>query len=82
MEEVLAFLNERIRDEHGNRVNIDGMFVDAELDSFGTVMVLADMDNEYNCFPRTWMAETNFKELAVRDIINRVLASSTHISKP
>ena len=47
MDEVLEFLNKVIRAEKGNRVTIDSMFKDAELDSFGTVMVLLEMDKKY-----------------------------------
>lgn len=86
-EQVLSFLNEKIRDEHGNRVTMDSMWIDADLDSFGTVMVIADMDNEYECFPKEWMQTTTFrsyvdedgvehKGISIREVVEKVLNES------
>lgn len=88
MNEVLDFLNSRIREEHGDRVFIDSAWKDANLDSFGTVMVLADMDNEYGCFSREWMSTVSFvdvqdddsnvvrKGLTIREVVERAVNES------
>lgn len=76
MNEILDFLNTKIREEHGNRVTLDSKWTDAELDSFGTVMVLADMDNEYECFNREWMASIDFTTLTVLEVVERAINES------
>lgn len=76
MNEILDFLNTKIREEHGNRVTLDSKWTDAELDSFGTVMVLADMDNEYGCFNREWMASIDFTTLTVLEVVERAINES------
>lgn len=73
MEKVLEKLNEFIRAEHGKRVQLDDKLIDSELDSFGTVMVLADMDNEYKKFDRDWLKTVNILELTIQEIVDRVL---------
>jgi hypothetical protein len=79
MLEVLSFLNSKIRDEHGNIVTIDSMWKDAGLDSFGTTMVLADMDNEYGCFPKEWFTTVDWEALKVSDILDKVQNESTKL---
>lgn len=75
-DEVLEFLNKKIREEHGNRVSMQSIWSDAELDSFGTTMVLADMDGEYECFPRDWFSTIEWETLTINDIVERVVNES------
>lgn len=79
--EVLNSLNEKIREEHGSRVTMDSMWVEAEVDSFGTTMVFLDMDEKYNCFPKEWFNSNmgKWNKLTVREIVERVLNESTII---
>ncbi len=46
-QEVLDALNKLIREEKGNRVTIDSKWVDADVDSFGTVMVITQLSQKY-----------------------------------
>ena len=79
MDEVLDFLNKKIREEHGSRVSIDSMWVEAEVDSFGTTMVFLDMDEKYECFPKEWFSSHMGKwdKLTVREIGERVINEGT-----
>ena len=79
MNEILDFLNKKIREEHGNRVSIDSMWVDAEVDSFGTTMVFLEMEDKYGCFPKEWFNANmgKWNELTVREIVERVVNEST-----
>ena len=80
MEQVIIDkLNEFIRSEHGNKVSIKSKWVETQLDSFGTTMVFADMDNEYECFPREWFKEVDFSMLTIKDIVTKVLNESTKL---
>lgn len=88
MEEVLDTLNRFIRAEHGTRVTIEARWVDAGLDSFGTTMVLADMDGEYGCFPKEWFTTVQWRDeldedgnvvklgLTIREVIEKVMNES------
>ena len=79
MEEVLEFLNKKIREEHGNRVSMDSKWMEAEVDSFGTTMVFLDMDEKYGCFDKDWFKESvgKFETMTIREIVERVMNEST-----
>ena len=74
--EVLDFLNGRIREEHGNRVNMESKWMDAEVDSFGTTMVFLDMDEKYGGFNGDWLV-TLTGETTIKEIVERALDEST-----
>lgn len=80
-QDILNFLNEKIREEHGNRVSIDSMWIDAEVDSFGTTMVFLDMEEKYSCFPKEWFNSNmgKWNKLTVREIVERVVNEGTII---
>ena len=76
MEEILSYLNNKIREEHGNRVSMDSVWKDAEVDSFGTTMVLLEMNDKYGCFNKEWFKESNIAELSIREIVERAYNES------
>lgn len=76
MNEILDFINQRIKDEHGTLVTIDSLWTDANIDSFGSTMVLCDMDEKYDCFNREWLSTVNFQELTIKDLVERALNES------
>jgi len=92
-QEVLDFLNTKIREEHGNRVTLESKWMDAGVDSFGTTMVFLDMDEKYGCFPNTWFktvtnwsdrVDPNTKDILVhgitiREIVEKAINESTII---
>lgn len=51
-EQVLARINEIVREEHGNRVNEASKVLDTELDSFGLTMLFIALDQEYKYFEK------------------------------
>lgn len=91
--EILEFLNLKIRAEHGNRVTLESKWMDAGVDSFGTTMVFLDMDEKYGCFPNEWFKsiknwvdkiDPETKEILVRgitiqEIVTKVLNESTKL---
>jgi acyl carrier protein len=79
--QILEFLNSKIREEHGNRITIDSMWTEADIDSFGTTMVFLDMEEKYGCFPKEWFQSNTGKwnQLTVREIVERVLDEGTVI---
>jgi hypothetical protein len=80
--EVLEFLNKKIREEHGNKVTIESKWTDAGIDSFGSTMVLCDMDAEYGCFDKEWFNTTDFYTLTIQDIVERVINESPKLQVP
>lgn len=80
MDEILDTLNKLIRDEHGSRVAIDSMWVDAQVDSLGTTLIFLDLDEKYGCFNKEWfnsMTKESWEQLTICDIIERVTNAST-----
>ena len=79
MDEILDFLNKKIREEHGNRISMDSKWMDAEVDSFGTTMVFLDMEEKYGCFPKEWFNSNmgKWNELTIKEIVERVMNEST-----
>jgi hypothetical protein len=81
MDAVLEFLNSKIREEHGNRVDIDSKWIDAEVDSFGTTMVFLEMEEKYNCFDKEWFNahQGKWETLTIREVVERVMNESTKL---
>lgn len=78
-QDILDFLNSKIREEHGNRVNMESKWMDAGVDSFGTTMVFLDMDEKYGCFSKEWFSTHvgRWDQLTVREIVERVINEGT-----
>lgn len=77
--EILDFLNEKIREEHGNRVNIDSLWSDADVDSFGSVVIFFELDDKYNCFPDTWVVANLTGETPIKLIVEKALNESKEL---
>lgn len=78
MEEILEFINSKIREEKGNRVTLDSLLIDAELDSFGVTVVLLDIDEEYDYFTKAGYGEDPWKEIqfatiSIKEIVDSCL---------
>lgn len=82
MEEILVEINKAIREEHGNLVTIDSLFMDSELDSFGINMVFFTLDEKYHCFDGEWfktMKYDDWKTLTVKDMVTRITDASKEL---
>lgn len=71
--EILAFINAKIREEHGSTVTIDSAWTDADVDSYGSTMVFFELDEKYGCFDKNWLSEVKGSTLMVRDLVDRVI---------
>ena len=82
--EILARINEIINDEKGRAVTMDSMFIDAELDSLGSVITLITIDSEFHIFeyddPEKDLSELDLKTLAIRDLVVKCILSITNTS--
>jgi len=82
--EILERINEIIVDEQGTAVTIDSTFLDAQLDSLGTMITLITIDSEFQILDQS-QAEVDFKELdipnlTIRDLITKCVSSTTNTS--
>lgn len=78
-QDVLGFLNKKIREQHGNRVTIESKWIDADIDSFGTTVVFLEMDDKYGKFSNDWFRSLTYEDwrnLTVAYIIERALDES------
>lgn len=79
MQEVLDFLNSKVREEHGQLLTIDSLWYDSQIDSFGTTVVFLEMDEKYERFDNEWfnsMDAIQWKELTVKSIVERAMNES------
>ena len=74
--DILKFLNEKIREEHGSTVYTKTPWTESGLDSYGSTVVFFEMDDKYGCFDKNWLAEVEWSELIVQDLIDRILNES------
>ena len=76
METALYYLNSRIVEEHGKRVTESSMWIDAEVDSFGTTVIFLDMDAKYTNFSNDWFSSVDWMSLSIKDILDRAANES------
>ena len=81
--EILDRINEIIVDEKGYAVAVDGMFLDAELDSLGTLITFITIDSEFHIFEPD--VEIDFEDLDIsnltmRDLVVKCESSISDIS--
>jgi len=74
-DEVLAFINEVVADNHGDIVTEDTIVRKCGIDSFGFAVLFLELDDKYGCFS-TDFADTMYKtanaNVTVGSLIDRV----------
>lgn len=81
--EKLEFIRKHIRIEHGKFVqDPNTLLINCELDSFGILVVLMDIDSEYGIFKEVPegidpMSVIDFKTLTIQDILDNKVIDST-----
>ena len=84
-QEILDFLNKHIVAEHGKPVSMDSKFTDAELDSLGTMIVLATLDAEYDfgkeIADEDFISELDIPNLTIRRLVKLCVLSTTKSSQ-
>jgi hypothetical protein len=70
--EIIENINSHIRAEHGKSITIDSKLIDSEVDSFGIVVVLLELDTDYGCFGNKWFKKHAIPSLTILDIIERI----------
>jgi len=77
-QEVLDFINEKIREEKGTRVTPNNVIKDANLDSFGYVVLFTEIDDKYGYFGEIPVGADPFEKidwenLTYREVIEQCL---------
>jgi acyl carrier protein len=73
-EEAVTFINDKVREEHGMPMRTDGSkLVETGIDSFGTVMILLELENEYGVYSKEELKTVAVEELTLGDMVNRIL---------
>lgn len=71
--EVLDCINKIIEDEHGTTVlEEDDYLIDADIDSFGILTVLLELDKVYDAFPKSETSAKYLVKIKVKDLIDVV----------
>jgi hypothetical protein len=85
-QEILDRLNEIIVEEKGDRVTMDSMWTDSNLDSLGTVITISMLEYDYPLFhdvpvDADALQSLDFLTLTIRDLVNKcrlsIIATST-----
>ena len=81
---VLAKINEIIDEEKGRAVTMDSMFLDAELDSLGTLITFIIIDSEFEIFDKddaeNALENVDIENLTIRDLVTKCILSTTNQS--
>jgi len=82
--EILEKINEIIVDEKGQKVNINDLFVDSQLDSLGITITLVMIDAEFPIFKGVTTGKEfdslDIPNLTMRDLITKCRLSITNTS--
>jgi len=82
--EILAKINEAVKTESGSTVDLNSTFLDAQLDSLGSIMVIATIDSEFPILgdgdTGTAMKDLDLKNLTIRDLVTKCLLSIINTS--
>ena len=84
-QQILDRLNEIIVEEKGSPVKMSDMWTDAQLDSLGTVIVIAMLESEFPFFKEysddvDALATIDFQTLTIRELIKKCVSSITNTS--
>ena len=82
--DVLAVINEAVREEKGTRVDETSTLRDANLDSFGITMLFCELDATYAYFSKMGNVKDPFAvipydTITIKEIIDTCLLESTNI---
>lgn len=78
-DKVLKRINEIVIEEKGVPVDKNSLFTDTQLDSLGTMIVLATIDAEFKPFKEgfeKWFSSVDINTLTIRDVINKCILSN------
>jgi acyl carrier protein len=76
--EILALINEFIADEKGRAVTMDDLFADAQLDSLGTLIVIMNIDAEFDIYDQEssieYVEALGLPTITIRELIKKCLS--------
>ena len=80
-EEIIQFVNKRIRQEHGKamRDRADKL-VDTGIDSLGITIVILELESKYGILTDEQLTRIEIKDITLGDIIDMVLDENRKLS--
>ena len=72
MQKIVDRINELIEEENGTAVDATQAIVESEIDSFGLIMVLNSIDEEYKVWTKEEFKELPFEKLTIQDIVDKI----------
>lgn len=69
---IVDRLNELIEEENGTAISSTQAIVESGIDSFGLIMVLNSIDEEYKVWTKEEFKELPFEKLTIQDIVNKI----------
>lgn len=81
---TLDRINEVIVDEKGQKVSMDSMFTDADLDSLGTLITLITLASEFDIFDPNDMesdiSNIDFTTFTIKDLVTKCISPTIDTS--
>ena len=72
MQKIVDRLNELIEEENGTVIGATQAIVESEIDSFGLIMVLNSIDEEYKVWTKEEFKELSFEKVTIQDIVDKI----------
>jgi acyl carrier protein len=69
-DDILLFINKSIKTENGVPVTENSMFIDADMDSLGTLIALMNIGTQYD-IEESELEDIDLSLLSVKDLINK-----------
>ena len=72
-DQILNSINELIEEEHGMSREPEDTLISSEIDSFGIIVILLELDSKYtDLFSKEYLDTINFEVYTIQDMIDRI----------
>lgn len=73
-QDILEFINNVIKEEHGKEVTEEQLLTDCGIDSFGYAILWTSVESEYDCkLSKEVMSTVDYAKFTVKDMIDMVV---------
>lgn len=73
---LLNEINELIESEYGESIEEHQKLIESGIDSFGLTMVLVELDQKYNIYPKEVFRNLVFEKITAKSVIDDILAKA------
>ena len=72
-DQIIDFVNEQIEEENGNPITEEQKLIDSGVDSFGLTMVIVNIDQKYDVYPKEEFKKLKFDEMTLKKVVDDVM---------